>query len=295
MKFHKAISAWAPVGVLCLLALTVAACVPVTAPASAGIANPASENCIKLGGDLVIETREDGGQFGVCYFEDNLQCEEWALFRGECPEGGVKVTGYATPAGRYCAITGGTYTVTGNSGAEDEQGVCALPNGVECDAWAHYDGTCSAEATGAAYDDPFAYCAAVGTIDAPDAQYAGPAMPESVVQGLRTAMSTPDAPPEMFEEGRAFWRCMDGHVYGCAVGANIPCMEKADPSQEPSAEMAEFCQQNPGAEVIPAYVTGRATVYAWGCEDATPVPGDPVAEIDAQGFNRNFWYELPAP
>lgn len=145
------------------------------------------------------------------------------------------------------------------------------------------------------HDDPFAYCAAAGTIDAPGAQYAGPAMPESVVQGLRTAMNTPDAPAEMFEEGRAFWRCMGGRVYGCVVGANIPCMEKADPSQEPSAEMAGFCQENPGAEVIPAYVTGHATVYAWRCEDSTPVPGEPVAEIDAQGFNRNFWYELPAP
>ena len=60
----------------------------------------------------------------MCYFEDNRQCEEWALLRGDCPVGGVKVTGYATPAARYCAITGGTYTVTGKSGAVDEQGTC---------------------------------------------------------------------------------------------------------------------------------------------------------------------------
>src|SRR5512139_2612950 len=64
------------------------------------IANPASKNCMSQGGTLTIETRGDGGQFGVCYFEDNLQCEEWALFRGDCPVGGVKVTGYVTPAAR---------------------------------------------------------------------------------------------------------------------------------------------------------------------------------------------------
>jgi ABC-type phosphate transport system substrate-binding protein len=29
-----------------------------------------------------------------------------------------------------------------------------------------------------AYADPFAYCAAVGTIDAPDASFTGPAVPE---------------------------------------------------------------------------------------------------------------------
>ena len=147
----------------------------------------------------------------------------------------------------------------------------------------------------ATYDDPFAYCAAVGVADAPGEQYTGPAFPDSIVQGLRTAMNTPDAPAEMFEEGRAFWRCMDSQVHACVIGANIPCMEKADLSQEPTAEMAEFCQQNPRAEVIPAYVTGRETLYAWRCEGNTPTPGEPVAEVDAQGFNRNFWYELPAP
>jgi tripeptide aminopeptidase len=150
-------------------------------------------------------------------------------------------------------------------------------------------------ASGMTYDDPFTYCAAVDTRDVPDEQYTGPAMPETVVEGLRTAVQTPDAPAEFFAEGRAFWRCMDGQVFGCVTGANIPCMEKADASQEPSAALAEFCQQNPGAAVIPAAVTGRATVYAWRCDNNTPTAGEGVAEIDAQGFNRNFWYELPAP
>ena len=91
-----------------------------------GVANPASLNCAQQGGTLAIETRGDGGQYGVCYFGDNRQCEEWALMRGECPVGGVKVTGYVTPAGRYCAITGGEYAITGRSGESDEQGTCTL-------------------------------------------------------------------------------------------------------------------------------------------------------------------------
>ena len=57
-----------------------------------GIANPASVNCINKGGTLSIQKRGDGGEYGVCIFEDNRQCEEWALFRGECPAGGKKVT-----------------------------------------------------------------------------------------------------------------------------------------------------------------------------------------------------------
>ncbi len=109
-----------------------------------GMANPASVNCEKQGGKVQIEERADGGQYGVCYFEDNRQCEEWALLRGQCPVGGVKVTGYTTPAATYCAITGGTYTATGNSGQPNEAGTCALPGGTQCDVWSYYQGACPA-------------------------------------------------------------------------------------------------------------------------------------------------------
>ena len=112
------------------------------AQSTAGLANPASVNCAEQGGTLSIEERGDGGQVSVCYFEDNRQCEEWALLRGDCPVGGLKVTGYITPAARYCAITGGTYAITGNSGQDDEQGTCTFKNGAQCDAWGYYIGKC---------------------------------------------------------------------------------------------------------------------------------------------------------
>ena len=107
------------------------------------IANPASQNCVARGGMLRMESRPDGGQYGVCVFDDNYQCEEWAMYRGECPVGGLRVTGYITTAARYCAITGGgRYTVVAKSGAADERGACALPGGKACDADASYAGTC---------------------------------------------------------------------------------------------------------------------------------------------------------
>ena len=127
---------------------------PEQPPTGAGMANPASQNCVDQGGNLVIEESGSGGQIGVCYFEDNRQCEEWALLNGDCPVGGVKVTGYTTPAARYCAITGGEYAITGNSGADDEQGTCTFKNGAVCGAWDFYNGTCdpdqAAEPTAAA-------------------------------------------------------------------------------------------------------------------------------------------------
>ncbi len=111
-----------------------------------GLPNPASEYCVEQGGTSNIETRGDGGQYGVCVFEDNLQCEEFAMMNGECPVGGIKVTGYVTDAARYCAITGGTYSTTGGTNSDgQEEGTCSFSNGSSCDVFAYYDGTCAPE------------------------------------------------------------------------------------------------------------------------------------------------------
>jgi putative hemolysin len=130
----------------CLAAI--AACSETAAPTpeatgSVALANPAAEHCAEQGGRHVVETAPTGDAFGVCYFEDNRQCEAWALLRGECRTGGIRVTGYATPAARFCAITGGNYAIVARSGAADEQGTCALPTGNTCDADAYYRMTCS--------------------------------------------------------------------------------------------------------------------------------------------------------
>ena len=80
---------------------------PAESQDEAAIANPTLQNYLDQDGSLSIEERGDLGQIGVCYFENNRQCEEWALLRGDCRVGGVEVTASVTPAGRYGAITGG--------------------------------------------------------------------------------------------------------------------------------------------------------------------------------------------
>jgi putative hemolysin len=90
-----------------------------------------------------IETAGSGGQYGVCLFEDNRQREEWALLRGTCPVGGIKVTGYITPQARYCAIRGGDYAITSQqTETTPEEGTCTLPGEPACDALALYEGSC---------------------------------------------------------------------------------------------------------------------------------------------------------
>ncbi|MDD3285066.1 MAG: DUF333 domain-containing protein [Patescibacteria group bacterium] len=99
----------------------------------AAVANPASANCVEQGGDVHIQNRGDGGQFGLCYFEDNRACEEWALLRGDCPVGGRRTTGYDTEAQKYCAWLGGEVLA-------ETDAVCTLPDGRRCLAADLYQG-----------------------------------------------------------------------------------------------------------------------------------------------------------
>lgn len=101
-----------------------------------GLANPASRNCIGLGGRLEMRTSK-AGEYGICLFDDNRQCEEWALFRGQCPAGGLKVTGYDNEAEVYCAITGGQV-----EGVGTPTPMCKRVDGTYCNAQANLDGDC---------------------------------------------------------------------------------------------------------------------------------------------------------
>lgn len=116
------------------------------------LANPASQNCINLGGQLEIRNNKIG-QYGVCLFDDNRQCEEWALLRGWCPLGGLKVTGYENEAQVYCAITGGQVEGVGTATQ-----MCKRVDGTYCNAQANFDGDCP---------EPFDPNANAGNVEAP--------------------------------------------------------------------------------------------------------------------------------
>lgn len=101
-----------------------------------GLANPASTFCVEKGGNLQIQTRGDGGQYGLCYFDDARACEEWAMMRSECPVGGVKTTGYDTIDQKFCAWSGGKTLAVQNS-------QCEFPSGKVCSTIDFYNGTCT--------------------------------------------------------------------------------------------------------------------------------------------------------
>lgn len=104
-----------------------------------GLANPASEFCLKKGGKLEIRTNDSGGQFGICHLPDGTECEEWALFKGTCPS----VSDEAQPAPQV---------------REDCQHVCKN-HGTQSEGW--YD-SCTGELI------KYSKCAPTSPITVPD-------------------------------------------------------------------------------------------------------------------------------
>jgi len=145
------------------------------------------------------------------------------------------------------------------------------------------------------YDNPYEYCKAVGTIDKPGSDYTGPEVPQSIAEGLKKAFGSPEsAPIDIFMRG-TYWRCMDGKVYACNVGANLPCYDKANMDKEPNEGMVNYCKENPGSDIIPMSATGHSTVYDWKCDGTKPVAGKQVVQVDQQGYQKDIWYEINPP
>lgn len=56
-------------------------------PSSTQLANPAAVYCSEQSATYEIRDHEDGGQYGVCIFDDGSECDAWDFFRGECAPG----------------------------------------------------------------------------------------------------------------------------------------------------------------------------------------------------------------
>jgi hypothetical protein len=131
------------------------------------------------------------------------------------------------------------------------------------------------------FGDPFAYCAAAGTADEPDARYVGPKQPDAI----RTQLATP---------GMFAWRCDRGNVMACSYGANLPC-GKANANRAPTPAEAQFCRENPDSLGIPAAVTGHDTLFVWACRGGSPIIERQMFHTDERGFVAEFWREIRRP
>jgi len=144
------------------------------------------------------------------------------------------------------------------------------------------------------FNDPFSYCKCAGTIDAPDKRYKGEKVPDSLISDIKKKMGLVDDFTPDYIRDTTTWRCMDGKVFICMTGANLPCLEKADTSRIPGEAMNDFCKANPDLDYIPAVVTGRSTVYEWRCSGTKPVVVKQVSIPDKLGYHSDIWFELGA-
>jgi hypothetical protein len=126
-------------------------------------------------------------------------------------------------------------------------------------------------------ENPRAYCARVGTDDEVRAA------PVSLAADIRRLFNIDGR----FAVRSSVYRCADGAVLVCTIGANLPC-GKANTAKE-SAAATQWCQSHHESDFIPMVVTGHDTLYSWRCVGGKAEAGAPVGALDARGFFEENW------
>lgn len=108
---------------------------PSAVTAAGAVASEAYTKCVNNGGFVSTSRRGNWGYYNVCNFTDDMSCELYALYLGQCPVGGVKTIGYSTTDQVFCALRGG-------QPMGSENGQCKLPDGKICTTSSVYEGTC---------------------------------------------------------------------------------------------------------------------------------------------------------
>ena len=129
----------------------------------------------------------------------------------------------------------------------------------------------------ASYESPRAYCARVGTDDTLRTP------PSSLAPAIQRLFNIRGH----YAPKAAYYRCVDGTVKVCFVGANLPC-GKANTSKNQPA-VARWCETHPDTESIPLYVTGHNSLYSWHCVGAKAATGASIGALDARGFFEEYW------
>jgi len=116
---------------LILLVAFIAGCSPGVVPTDKeepqpGLANPASVYCQGLG--FEEETRENElGQYGVCLFPDDTECDTWDFLAGRCGQ-----------EHSYCVQQGFVL----ESEEESNIGTCVFDDGSTCMELLYFQGEC---------------------------------------------------------------------------------------------------------------------------------------------------------
>jgi hypothetical protein len=119
-----------------------------------------------------------------------------------------------------------------------------------------------------------------------------PSLRSETVRAFKTRY--PDAkgvPADEELEIQANFRCMNGKVLVCFIGANLPCVKMNTARDNAGAD--EFCRSHSsGEESVPAAATGHDAVYSYRCRNGRAEVDGELWQLDERGFAKKLWTEI---
>ena len=86
------------------------------------------------------------------------------------------------------------------------------------------------------------------------------------------------------------WRCMNGSVYVCEMGASGRACMKTGHDNTPHAGIRRYCRENPNADFVPAYLLAGAAI-TWRCLKGQPAIVE-TEGVDERGYVKRFWRKV---
>jgi hypothetical protein len=122
------------------------------------------------------------------------------------------------------------------------------------------------------------FCQANPNLDFPDRAFYGPHYKVGIL------------PRSVAAVGATNWRCSNGKVYVCAGGAAGSACKKMNPSREPSRDIRQTCEDNPGQDFVATAIIGNSS-STWRCQGPTAKIIATVP-LDGRGFMVQTWAPL---
>jgi hypothetical protein len=97
-------------------------------------------------------------------------------------------------------------------------------------------------------------------------------------------------PKPVRKAGANAWRCMNGRVLVCRIGADGRPCQKLDSDPTPAPPIKTYCSANPSADFVPMVVIGQSS-STWRCQAGTPRALKTEA-LDKRGFIQSAWRPL---
>lgn len=120
-----------------------------------------------------------------------------------------------------------------------------------------------------------------------------PALHDGAIRAFRKLFpEARDVPSDQMLASEAKFRCMNGTIYACFIGANLPCSKINTDTRNPGADA--FCKDNPGADSVPMAASGHDTLYSYRCRKGHAETVGKLFDLDRRGFAKSLWAPIAA-